>query len=136
MTNCEWLLENASAPIRYNLAQDQSLVDELLSNDEVLAWMQKLIVRVDAQDLSNIHGSHDYRYENIIKKSFILGLNRDIPQFDCLIRFFINFLDEHIMKTYVDTLTLGRCMPSVITKPSLFVIWHLWVIGTSHLFSM
>ncbi|HCS72530.1 MAG TPA: hypothetical protein DIW17_01460 [Clostridiales bacterium] len=108
MTNCEWLLENASAPIRYNLAQDQSLVDELLSNDEVLAWMQKLIVRVDAQDLSNIHGSHDYRYENIIKKSFILGLNRDIPQFDCLIRFFINFLDEHIMKTYVDTLTFGK----------------------------
>lgn len=108
MTNCQWLLENASVPIRYNLTHDRSLENELLSNDEVSAWMQKLTDRVAAQDLSNIHGSHDYRFDNIMKKSFILGLNRDISQFDRLVRFFIDFLDEHITKTFDNTLTFGK----------------------------
>lgn len=108
MTNREWLLANADIPIRYNLTHDQSLVDRLLSNDEVSVWLQRLSDRVAAQDLSNIHGSHDYRYDNIMKKCFILGLNKDIPRFDHLVRFFIDFLDGHIGETHNDTLTFGK----------------------------
>lgn len=108
MTNRDWFLENADVSIRYNLTHDQSLVDELLFNNEVSAWLQRLTDRVTAQDLSNIHGSHDYRYDNIMKKCFILGLNADIPQFDRLVRFFIEFLDRHIIKTYDEALTFGK----------------------------
>lgn len=108
MTNRNWLLVNADIPIHYNLTRDQSLIDGLLSNDEVSLWLQKLTDRVAAQDLSNIHGSHDYRYDNIMKKCFILGLNSDISQFDRSIRFFIEFLDRHITKTYDAALTFGK----------------------------
>ena len=108
MTNRNWLLENADIPIRYNLTHDESLADKLLSNDEVSAWLQRLTDRVTAEDLSNIHGSHDYRYDNIMKKCFILGLNKEIPQFNRLALFFIDFLDEHITKTHGDPLTFGK----------------------------
>lgn len=108
MTNCEWLLENADFPIRYILTHDQSLVDGLLSNKEVSAWLQRLTDRIVAQDLSNIHGSHDYRFDNIMKKCFILGLNADISQFDRLVHFFIEFLDTHITKIYDEALTFGK----------------------------
>jgi hypothetical protein len=93
---------------RYNLTRDRSLVDELLTNHEVAAWLQRLSDRVAARDLSGIHGSFDYCYENIMKKCFILGLNADIPQFDRLVRFFIEFLDGHITKTHGDTLTIDK----------------------------
>jgi hypothetical protein len=108
MTNSEWLLEKANPPIRYNLTHDKALADELLSNEEVFAWLQKLTDRVAAKDLSDIHGSHDYRYDNIMKKCFILGLNADIPAFDNLVQFFISFLNEHIEKNHGDTLIFGK----------------------------
>lgn len=44
------LLKNAGVPIRYNLTRDQTLVDELLKNYEVAAWLQRLSDRVAAQD--------------------------------------------------------------------------------------
>ncbi|MDR1533204.1 MAG: hypothetical protein LBS62_13665 [Clostridiales bacterium] len=108
MSNRKWLLENADVPIRYNLVHEQSLVEGLLSNEEVSAWLQRLAGRVAARDLSNIHGSHDYRYENIMKKCFILGLNAAIPQFDSSARFFIDFLSRHITETYGEVLTFGK----------------------------
>jgi hypothetical protein len=104
----DFLLENADVPIRYNLTHDASLVEALLTNDEVAAWLERLTQRVTAKDLANIHGSHDYRYDNIMKKCFILGMNLDIPQFDSLARFFVDFLNEHITKTYEDTLTFEK----------------------------
>ena len=108
MKNRNWLLGNADVPIRYILTHNESLVDKLLSNDEISAWMQKLTDRVTAKDLYNINGSHDYRYENIMKNCLILGLNRGIPQFDRLAHFFIDFLDGHISKTHGDVLTFGK----------------------------
>ncbi|MCL2776250.1 MAG: hypothetical protein FWD71_23355 [Oscillospiraceae bacterium] len=106
--NKEWLLENAGYPIKYSLTQEQSYIAPMLENEEVKAWLGRLTDRVMCNDLSNIHGSHDYRYENIVGKCFILGLNAKVPPFDLGIRFFIDFLDKHIPNTYDDKLTFGK----------------------------
>ena len=108
MTNHDWLLENAGVSVRYNLTRNSSLVDELLLNEEVAVWLGRLSDRVTAQNLSDIHGSHDYRYDNIMKKCFILGLNADIPRFDRLTGFFIEFLNGHIRKDHGGALTFGK----------------------------
>lgn len=104
----EWLLENADYPIKYNLTQDASYIEKMLENEEVKAWVNRLTNRVLSNDLSNIHGGHDYRYENIIGKCFILGLNSKISPFDFAMRFFINFLDKHITRTHDEKLTFGK----------------------------
>ena len=104
--NGEWLAGNADAPIRYTLTRE--LTDSLMENAEVKYWLDILSYRVMTNNLGDIHGSHDYRYENIIGKCFILGLDSAIPQFDNLMRFFINFLDTHITKEYDSALTFGK----------------------------
>ena len=106
--NREWLADNADVPICYALTHDTSLTDSLMENAEVKYWLDTLSYRVATNNLGDIHGSHDYRYENIIGKCFILGLNSDIPQFDVMMRFFINFLDTHITKKYDSPLTFGK----------------------------
>ena len=108
MMNKIWLLEHADYPIKYNLTQDAAYVDFLLENEEVKSWLNKLSDRVQRQDLSNIHGSHDYRYENIIGKCYLLGLNAETPSFHSLMQFFIHFLQKHITNTHNDTLTFGK----------------------------
>ena len=108
MSNRQWLLRNADVPIRYQLTHDAALAGELLANNEVSAWLRRLAERSAARDLSNIHGSHDYRYENIMKKCFVLGLNREIPQFDDAARFFVDFLRRHIAEPQGDALTFGK----------------------------
>jgi len=102
--NRDWLLEHADYPIKYILTRDGSYLDRALENDEVKYWLGRLTGRA----LGSVHGSHDYRYENIAGKCFILGLNSEIPQFDAAMRFFINFLDGHITKTYGDELTFDK----------------------------
>lgn len=105
--NKEWLICNSSVPIKYNLTRSEDLIDDLFENYEVLSWFGRLCDRVSDRDLGNIHGSHDYRYENIIGKCFILGLNASIPRFDKRIKFFINFLENHINQSGDKTLTFG-----------------------------
>lgn len=106
--NRDWLIENADIPIRYNLTRDSSYLEKFFQNDEVDYWFSKLSDRVNCKNLSDIHGGHDYRYENIIGKCFILGFNKDIPQFDALIHYFIDFLDQHIKNKYDSKLTFGK----------------------------
>jgi len=106
--NREWLWENAGYPIKYNLTKNESYIEQMLNNDEVKLWLNKLTDRVLCGDLSNIHGSHDYRYENIVGKCFILGLDAKIPTLDTAMRFFVNFLNGHITKTYDDNLTFWK----------------------------
>jgi len=94
--NGKWLIENADYPIKYILVKDNSYIAPLMQNIEVKAWFSRLTKRVERGDLSDIHGSHDYRYENIVGKCYILGLNAKIPQFDLTMRFFIDFLNKKI----------------------------------------
>ena len=108
MNNREWLLENADYPIKYSLTQEDSYIEQVLENAEVKSWLDRLTDRVICGDLSKIHGSHDYRYDNIVGKCFILGLNKKIPQFDFAMRFFIDFLDKNINNIYDDKLTFWK----------------------------
>jgi len=59
--NRDWLLDNVDFPIRYTLTQDSSLADLMLENEDVKVWLDRLTDRMLCGDLSNIHGSHDYR---------------------------------------------------------------------------
>jgi hypothetical protein len=46
----------------------------------------------------NIHGSFDYCFENIIGKLWILGLSKEIDEFDHNLKFVFDFLNEHVGK--------------------------------------
>jgi len=106
--NFEWLMESADYPIKYSLTRDASYIAQIMDNEEVAMWLNKLVNRAAVSDFGGIHGSHDYRYENIIGKCYILGLDANVPEFDSAVRFFVNFLDKHITDTYDDTLTFGK----------------------------
>lgn len=106
--NTEWLLSVAGYPIKYNLTRDPSLIDGLLANSDVALWLSSLGSRIAAGGLADIHGSHDYRYENIIKKCFILGLDSRVLEFDADIGFYINFLNAQIKREHGETLTFGK----------------------------
>ena len=69
-----WLLENADTSIRYNLEKNARDAEPLLKNSEVEAWWSRLAARsqtnnlgerLQANNIGDIHGSHDYRMENI-----------------------------------------------------------------------
>lgn len=98
----EWLIENSDAPIKYILTNDKSYISELLENFEVKYWLSKLKERAENKDLSNIHGSHDYRYENILGKCAILGLSKDIPEFDENIKYILEFLHGYIKNKEIE----------------------------------
>ena len=59
MTSRDWLLQNADVPIRYNLTYNVSLTENLLRSNEVSAWFSRLSERSDADNIGDIHGSHD-----------------------------------------------------------------------------
>jgi hypothetical protein len=91
-----FLLENADAPVRYTLTKDPSLIEGILKNSEAASWLERLKQRSAAEDLSSIHGSHDYRIENILGKLWILGFDRNIPEFDASLQYILYFLRRHV----------------------------------------
>lgn len=76
-----WLLENAHVAIRYILTKDTNYLYRLLENQEVQYWLSHLKKRSDENNVHAIHGSHDFRMENVLGKCWILGLSREIPEF-------------------------------------------------------
>ena len=94
--NRPWLLQNADAPIRRILAPSAENAGLLLQNSEAGAWFSRLAERSDANHIGDIHGSHDYRMENILGKCWILGLSKDIPAFADKMEFILRYLDRHI----------------------------------------
>lgn len=92
----DWLIANGDVPIQYALSKELSLKDDLLKNDEVSYWLERLKQRSDANELGKIHGSHDYRMENILGKLWLLGFNRSIPELDTSLNFIFEFLHQHI----------------------------------------
>lgn len=69
--NKSWLIEHGDIPIRYQLTHNKYLIDGLLSNEECKYWLGQLKKKVNNHDLTNIHGSHDYRTENILGKCWL-----------------------------------------------------------------
>ena len=94
--NAAWLAEHAGAVIRHALTGDGA--DAALQNAEVQSWLARLGERAAAERLGDIHGSHDYRMENILGKCAILGLTADIPAFAEKAGFILRLLDRHIQR--------------------------------------
>jgi hypothetical protein len=112
-----WLLENADAPVKYNLNKTVENAELLLKNSEVEAWWSRLAARsqtnnlgerLQANNIGDIHGSHDYRIENILGKCWILGLSKSISAFDENMEFILRFLNRHIYTVPPDELSFGK----------------------------
>jgi hypothetical protein len=117
LENRQWLLENADAPIRYNLEKTAKISGYLLQNSEVTAWLSRLAERSQSQvneapdyadNIGDIHGSHDYRMENILGKCWILGLSNGISTFAEKMEFILRFLNQHIQANPPDELSFGK----------------------------
>lgn len=106
--NKQWLLGVADAPIRYNLAKSAEDGALLLMNPEVSSWFSRLVGRSGAGDIGDIHGSHDYRMENILGKCWILGLSKDIRHFADNMDFITCFLDRHVQTPPPDKLSFKK----------------------------
>lgn len=96
IVNTDWLLENADTPIKYILTENNLYLEQLKDNFEVQHWLSQLRPRSENKELGKIHGSHDYRMENILGKCCILGLSKTIQWFSKHITFILNFLNKQI----------------------------------------
>jgi len=103
-----WLLQTADAPIRYNLANDTENAESLLQNREVSEWFSRLAERSRTDHIGDIHGSHDYRMENILGKCWILGLSKSVQPFAEIMAFITQFLNRHIQDVPPDELSFGK----------------------------
>lgn len=108
MNNIEWLIENAQTPIKYNLLKQGNLEDDLFKNREIKYWISFLQEYYDLDLVTKIHGSHDYRVENILGKLWLLGMNSKIERFDALAQLYIRFLNTQIDKTREKELSFGK----------------------------
>jgi len=106
--NRQWLLDNAGAPIRYILDKTAENAGLMLQNSEVSSWLPRLSERSQADNIGAIHGSHDYRMENILGKCWILGLSKKMPIFHENMEFILRFLNRHIQTTPPDELSFGK----------------------------
>lgn len=106
--NKQWLTDNSDIPIRYILTKDNNCIDKLLKNKEVQYWLSQLKRRSDDKNLNDIHGSHDYRLENILGKSCVLGLSKIIPEFHTYMQFILDFLSNHVKNPDEGELTFGK----------------------------
>ena len=108
MTNREWLTNNADAPIRYLLGDISIASAALLGNPEAAAWYARLMERSEQNNIGDIHGSHDYRMENILGKCSMLGLSKSIPEFAWAMSFITDYLASHTQMPPPDAPGFGR----------------------------
>jgi hypothetical protein len=106
--NTDWLLDNSDFPIKYLLTKDRSYIKKFMENHEVQYWLSQLKQRSGNAELGEIHGSHDYRMENILGKCWILGLSKAIPVFAHYMDFIINYLNNHIKESREDKLSFTK----------------------------
>ena len=87
---CEWLIENADAPIRYRVAREllkdkkatKKMEGELIENKIVQQWLNNLKPNNPPQRsyIEMVHGSADDCLETAMAKTVRLGLHADLPQ--------------------------------------------------------
>ena len=107
-TNIEWLKENANTPINYNISKQSKDIDAFIKNEEVSTWLFRLSERAKHNNIGDIHGSHDYRMENILGKCWILGLSKNMDLFSDSMSFILNYLNEHIQSVPSKELSFGK----------------------------
>lgn len=103
-----WLMENADTPIRFNLSHRADDKKLLLKNSEVADWFSRLTQRASDNEIGKVHGSHDYRMENILGKCWILGLSKNIRPFSENMVFLTEFLNRHIETNPSEVLSFGK----------------------------
>ena len=109
-----WLLDNANYPIKYNLyrlqnsSNSQTILKEMLSVPEIQYWLHQLDLRFKKKNgWWNIHGSHDYRFENIMGKLSQLGLHKGIKELDNRMRVYRENLNNQVLEERSDNLSFG-----------------------------
>jgi|LSQX01.1.fsa_nt_gb hypothetical protein len=113
MNNKKWLLENSNIPIKFNLNLDSiSSNNEFLQFPEVQYWMSYLKKYYETNCMPKIHGSHDYRFENIMGKLVQLGAYSEIESFHQYVSIYLNFLHGHIQRANKDPLSFGKVYQS------------------------
>ncbi|MDD4774707.1 MAG: hypothetical protein PHZ09_14080, partial [Eubacteriales bacterium] len=99
---CEWLMDNADAPIRYRVAREllrdenaaKKTEGELLENRAVQLWLHNLKPETPPQHWSMEHGSFDFCLENALPKIVLLGLHGGLPQVKDALRYYIGKINN------------------------------------------
>ncbi|MCL2703050.1 MAG: hypothetical protein FWE91_05515 [Defluviitaleaceae bacterium] len=102
---CEWLLENADAPIRYRVAREllidyklaKKIENDLLENVSVQFWMNKLKPQNPPQSNNMAHGSLDYFLENAMIKLTQLGLRAEFPRVADAARYYLEIMRNALL---------------------------------------
>lgn len=101
MRVCDWLMDNAGAPIRYRVAREllqdektaKKIVGQLFENSDVLLWLKNLRPENPPQHWSMEHGSADFCLENALLKIVRLGLHGGLSQVTNAIEYYIEKLE-------------------------------------------
>ncbi|MCL2060331.1 MAG: hypothetical protein FWH01_14990 [Oscillospiraceae bacterium] len=94
---CDWLMENADAPIRYRVLREflkdektaGNMEAELLGNPAVVHWLKNLKPETPPQHWSMEHGSFDFCMENALPKLVQLGLHGGLAPLADAVQFYI-----------------------------------------------
>lgn len=100
---CEWLIDNADAPIRYRVLREliknektaREIETELLENPIVKLWLKNLKPETPPQHWSMEHGSADFCLENALSKIIQLGLHGGFTQVVNAAQYYINKLETN-----------------------------------------
>lgn len=106
--NKTWLMEVADNPIKHSLGMKYDDFNLLLENEEVLSWFSRLEERAKNHQIGDVHGSHDYRMENILGKCFILGLSKKDDPFAKCMSFITDFLEQQVQQKPCDELNYAK----------------------------
>lgn len=104
---CNWLMDNADAPIRYRVAREllkdeqaaKKIEPELLEHKEVQKWLAFLKPNNPPQHWMMEHGCFDFNLENAMPKVIKLGLHGGLKQMEDSIGLYI----EKLNSKYRDT---------------------------------
>jgi len=103
---CEWLMDNADAPIRYRVAREllnddklaKSIENELLDNSTVKLWLKKLKPENPPQNKNMIHGAPDYYLENAMFKIVQFGLHAELPPVADAVKYYMDIIKNTPLK--------------------------------------
>ena len=99
---CEWLSDNADAPIRYRVAREllrdnratKDIEKELIDNPVIALWLKNLKPESPPQHHWMVHGSFNFCLENAVLKAIQLGLHAELPQVSDAIAYYIDKIES------------------------------------------
>lgn len=109
MNRYNWLIENGGELLKFKLG-DLNIKEEsiLLQNKELNYWYNQLKEYSEFKKIENIHGSHDYRLENILGKLWLLGMNSRIDFFRNSVQYMLTFLHKQLTLPRQEEVTFAK----------------------------